>query len=178
MEFCYNMSMIIRAIQQDITTLCCDAIVNAANTTLLGGGGVDGAIHRAAGPELVKYCQTLGGCETGQAKITPGFNLKTRYIIHTVGPVWNGGNNGEAALLQSCYKHSLDLALSHSLTSIAFPAISTGIYGYPLNEACQIACDTIINHPAVQQEQLSIIFCCFDQTTTQLYLRTLNIPNT
>ena len=146
----------------DITTLDLDALVNAANASLLGGGGVDGAIHRAAGPELLAECRTLGGCETGSAKITRGYRLKARHVIHAVGPVWNGGGRGEDDLLASCYRTALSLADAHRLTSIAFPAISTGIYRFPADRAAQIAVGTvaaeIANAPGVMTR---VVFCCF-----------------
>ena len=129
----------IRVVEGDITRLEVDAIVNAANSSLMGGGGVDGAIHRAAGPELTAACRPLGGCPTGEARITPGFRLSARYVIHTVGPVWHGGDRGEPGLLEACYRNALELALAHGVRTIAFPAISTGAYGYPKAEAARIA---------------------------------------
>jgi O-acetyl-ADP-ribose deacetylase (regulator of RNase III) len=148
-------------IEADITTLDVDGIVNAANRTLLGGGGVDGAIHRAAGPELLAECRTLGGCETGEAKITRGYRLKARAVIHTVGPVWQGGNAGEAALLANAYANSLKLARTHGLSSLAFPAISTGAYGFPADLAAEIALKTVIDAIAGDQHFTRVIFCCF-----------------
>lgn len=160
-------------IQGDITKLDVDAIVNAANESLLGGGGVDGAIHRAAGPELLQKCRTLGGCPTGQAKITDGYRLKARYIIHTVGPVWHGGTQGEADLLASCYCTSLGLSVENRIKTLAFPAISCGVYGYPLEAACQIAvreCAAFLNlHPGIEK----IIFCAFDKNLFEIYERTV-----
>lgn len=156
----------LEAVQGDITTQRVDAIVNAANSSLLGGGGVDGAIHRAAGPELLSYCRLLGGCDTGQAKITPGFALHARWLIHTVGPVWQGGGHREAELLASCYRESLARADEVAAASVAFPAISTGVFGYPLTEAASIAVTTVLAaKPAVDR----ITFVCFDRTTAQLY---------
>ena len=151
----------------DITTLSVDAIVNAANETLLGGGGVDGAIHRAAGDELLDYCRDLQGCPTGEAKISPGFNLPAQWIIHTVGPIWHGGQAGEANLLRSCYESSLDLAASKEAASLAFPAISTGVYAYPKAAACTIAVETVSRWPGIFP--IKVVFCCFDQHTFDLY---------
>jgi O-acetyl-ADP-ribose deacetylase (regulator of RNase III) len=154
--------------QGDITTLAVDAIVNAANETLLGGGGVDGAIHRAAGPELLAECRALGGCPTGQAKITRGYRLTAKYVIHTVGPVWHGGMRGEDELLASCYRASLDLARQRRLASIAFPAISTGVYRFPLERATRIAVRTV-GEALGPQPGMTAIFCCFNEQALSSY---------
>ena len=164
---------VIRVVQADITTLAVDAIVNAANTSLLGGGGVDGAIHRAAGPELLKECRLLAGCKTGEAKITKGYNLPAKFVIHTVGPVWQGGGKGESELLASCYSKSLALAEKNGVTSIAFPSISTGIYGYPIESAATIAVNTVNTFLKQGASLKEIIFCCFTEEDCQVYKKTL-----
>jgi O-acetyl-ADP-ribose deacetylase len=151
----------IAIVEGDITRLELDAIVNAANKSLLGGGGVDGAIHRAAGPELRAACATLGGCDTGEAKITPGFKLPARYVIHTVGPVWGGGERGEDRLLAACYRSALALALDHGLASIAYPAISTGAYGFPPDRAAHIALRTVLAALKDNETIELVVFCCF-----------------
>ncbi len=158
----------IRLIQHDITRLDVDAIVNAANSSLLGGGGVDGAIHRAAGPDLVAACRLLGGCKTGEAKLTPGFRLPARYVIHTVGPVWRGGDAGEPALLESCYRNVFRLVDAHDIGSVAFPSISTGIYGYPIEAACQIALRTALDWRN-QGGRADIWFVCFSPGDLAVY---------
>ena len=152
----------------DITTLDVQAIVNAANRSLLGGGGVDGAIHRAAGPELLEECKTLGGCDTGSAKITRGYRLKARHVIHAVGPVWNDGGSGEEALLASCYRTALDLAAAHALTSVAYPAISTGVYRFPADLAARIAVGTVASEIAARPRGITrVVFCCFSPESAE-----------
>ncbi len=162
----------LRVVQADITTLDVDAIVNAANSSLLGGGGVDGAIHRAAGPDLLTECRALGGCETGDAKITKGYKLRAAHIIHAVGPVWRGGAEGEAELLASCYTRALQIAAGAGCATIAFPAISTGIYGYPRDEAAEVAISAaldVLSDATIANVLTEITFCCFDEVGVRLH---------
>ncbi len=165
--------MKIKLFRGDITTLKVDAIVNAANQSLLGGGGVDGAIHRAAGPELLAECRTLNGCQTGDAKLTRGYNLPAKYVIHTVGPVWHGGNSGETEKLAECYRRSLVVAVENGIKSIAFPNISTGVYGYPKKEAAEIAIQTVTSFTKSNAEIEHVIFCVFDGENNNIYSRLL-----
>jgi O-acetyl-ADP-ribose deacetylase (regulator of RNase III) len=170
----FQMKKRIIALKANITTLNVDVIVNAANESLLGGGGVDGAIHQAAGPELLEECEKLNGCDPGDAKITAGHRLPAKYVIHTVGPIWDGGDCGETLLLESCYKNSLDLMLQYKCKTIAFPSISTGVYGYPIEDAAAIAVTTVItrlkNEPSIEQ----VIFCCFSDYDLDMYNKILN----
>ena len=164
-----NHRFIMQAVRAEITTLHVDAMGNAANPTLLGGGGVDGAIHRAAGPELLAECRGIGSCPTGEARITQGYRLPAQYVIHTVGPVWHGGNRGEKELLSRCYRNSLKLAFDRNLRSIAFPAISTGVYGYPKKEAVSVAVETVRSVLLAHAASLHVIFCCFSESDLILY---------
>lgn len=164
----------ITVVEGDITTLAVDVIVNAANETLLGGGGVDGAIHRAAGPGLLEECRTIGGCPTGGCRLTGGHNLLARHVIHTVGPVWQGGEQGEPAMLAACYRNCLKLAVENNITSLAFPAISCGVYGYPIDRAAVIAVDTVtgfLGHEGATIEQVT--FCCFGTDISAEYRKAL-----
>jgi O-acetyl-ADP-ribose deacetylase len=163
----------LQALQADITTLAVDAIVNAANSSLLGGGGVDGAIHRAAGPALKEACRALGGCAVGDAKVTPGFSLVARFVIHTVGPMWHGGTRSEPQLLASCYERCMALAAEHRLRSIAFPGISTGAYGYPPEAAAIIAVETVHRALARAGSLDKIVFCCFSASALEIYQKLL-----
>lgn len=167
------MTATLRALQGDITTLRVDAIVNAANSSLLGGGGVDGAIHRAAGPGLLDECRLLGGCPTGEAKLTQGHRLPARFVIHTVGPVWRGGAQAEPERLASCYRRSLEVAAGHGLRSIAFPSISTGVYGYPIEAASEIAVATVKASLAELSAIQEVIFCCFSEGDWRVYKKRL-----
>jgi O-acetyl-ADP-ribose deacetylase (regulator of RNase III) len=158
-----------QVILADITTLKVDVIVNAANRNLLGGGGVDGAIHRAAGPQLLEECRKLGGCQTGDAKLTQGYNLPAKFVIHAVGPVWHGGKSGEAELLTSCYRRSLEIAAEQGFKTIAFPSISTGVYGYPIEQAARIAVVTVRDFLREHNTVIDVTFCCFSESDLRVY---------
>jgi len=163
----------VEVVRADITKLAVDAIVNAANTTLLGGGGVDGAIHRAAGPELLEECRKIGGCPTGEARITRGYRLPAKHVIHTVGPVWHGGNRGEPELLASCYRSSLQLAVDNGIRSIAFPAISCGVYGYPIDQAAEIAVREVVKDDRLDR----VVFACFGDDVFAALERSLRLQS-
>jgi O-acetyl-ADP-ribose deacetylase (regulator of RNase III) len=163
----------LEVVQGDITRMKVDAIVNAANTSLLGGGGVDGAIHRAAGPQLLEECRGLGGCPTGEARITRGYDLPAKHVIHTVGPVWHGGDRGEEELLANCYRNSLRLAAETGLETIAFPSISTGVYRFPIDRACRIALREVRAFLAKKSSLRKVLFVCFSESDAQIYRQTL-----